>query len=475
MSERFEEILLAKGIVTPDQLHIALIEQEKQKDQLGDILIDLKFVAPSVVGNLMSQVSGYDYIDLLTFPIENELIAQFGKEFCERYQVIPFSLNESLHVAMLDPENVMIQDLVKKRSRELLKNNAAWTFHYTNKISLMQALKQTYQTSKNVADATFEKFFVNILNEAFSRNASDIDFVPLEKMVLVKFRIYGELEIYQHIEKVIFDKILVRFKILSHLDITERRRPQSGGCILTIHDTQVDCRVSFHPCLWRESLVVRLLSTNRDVLILDNLGFSKKQAQVLRNLVKNPSGLFLICGPTGSGKTTTLHALIQLYDHVKKNIMTLEQPIEYRVDGIRQTEIKEGGVLDFAEGVRSMLRHDPDILLIGEIRDENTAKIALRASMTGHLVLATLHASCPFTVPARLIDLGISPSLLSGQILAVLNQELISFENKRKAIGQVVIFTDEMHNIVSQGGDRVKLRDLHMRSTGKSTKVLSSE
>lgn len=461
MSERFEEILLAKEVITPDQLHIALIEQEKLKEQLGDILIDLKFVAPSIIGNLMSQISGYHYIDLLTFPVETELIIQFNKEFCERYQVIPFCLNESLHVAMLDPENVMVQDLVKKRSKELFKNNTAWTFHYTNKISLTQALKQAYQTSANIPDATFEKFFINVLNEAFSKNASDIHFVPLEKMVLVKFRIGGELEIYQHIEKVLFDKILVRFKILSHLDITERRRPQSGGCILTIHDTQVDCRVSFHPCLWGESLVVRLLSTNREVLVLDNLGFSKKQVRVLRNLIESPSGLFLICGPTGSGKTTTLHALIQICDHVKKNIMTLEQPVEYRIDGIRQTEIKEDGVLDFADGVRSMLRHDPDILLIGEIRDEDTAKIALRAAMTGHLVFATIHAACPFTVPARLIDLGLSPHLLSGQILAVLSQKLVSFGKERGAIGNLVIFTDEMYNVVSEGGNSVKLRDLY--------------
>lgn len=459
MSERFEEILLTKGIVTPDQLHIALIEKQKQNEQLSDILINLKFASPLVVGELMSQISGYQYIDLQALPVDIELISKFGKEFCEKYQLVPFQLDKSLHIAMLDPENIVIQDFVKRKSRDFLQDDIGLTFYYTNKNFLMQALKQASQVAVRASDVTFEKFFINILNEAFLKDATDIHFVPLEKLVLIKFRIHGELETYQHIEKSVFDKITVRFKILSYLDITERRRPQSGGCILIIQSTQVDCRVSFHPCLWGESLVVRLLPTSRESLVLEDLGFFRSQVKILRKLVERPSGLFLICGPTGSGKTTTLHALMKECDSVKKNIMTLEQPIEYRVDGIRQTEIQENGILSFAEGVRSMLRHDPDILLIGEIRDEETAKVALRASMTGHLVLATVHASDPFTVPARLIDLGIAPNLLSGQILAVLSQKLVRTTEGRKAEGELVVFTDEMHYVIGRGADSIKLRN----------------
>lgn len=444
-------------MITQDQLHIALIEQQKQNEQLSDILINLKFITPPAIGELINQISGYRYIDLTISSLDVSLITKFGSDFCEKHCIIPFLLDESLHIAMSDPEDIITKDIIKKKSKDFFKDLKNWIFYYTNKNSLIQILKQTSQSVVRKFDVTIEKFFINTLNEAFSKKASDIHFLPLEKMVLIKFRIFGDLEIYQHIEKNVFDKILVRFKILAHLDITERRKPQSGSCILNIQATQVDCRVSFHPCLWGESLVVRLLPTSKEITLLENLGFTEKQTKKLRDLVKKTSGMFLICGPTGSGKTTTLHALIQTCDHIKKNIMTLEQPIEYRVDGVRQTEIQENGVLNFAEGVRSMLRHDPDILLIGEIRDEDTAKIALRASMTGHLVLATVHASSPFTVPARLIDLGIAPNLLSGQILAVLSQKLIRTKEGRKAEGELVIFTDEMHYLISCGGDSAKM------------------
>jgi type II secretory ATPase GspE/PulE/Tfp pilus assembly ATPase PilB-like protein len=468
LSDRFEEILLEKGVITPDQLHIALIEQQKHDEFLSEILINLRFASPAIVGELVSQISGYKHIDLQTIQPDINLISKLGKEFCERYQIIPFCLDDSLHVAMLDPENVIIQDIVKRNTKDFFKKEPQWIFYHTYKQSLLHTLQQSTQSFVQTPDASFENLFLNLLDEAFSREASDIHFMPLEQMVLVKFRIHGELETYQHFEQSIFDKTSVRFKVLSKLDIAERRRPQSGGCILTVHGNQVDCRVSFHPCLWGESLVVRLLPTNRETLTLEKLGFTKNQVKILQDLVKKPSGLFLVCGPTGSGKTTTLHALLQLCDYNHKNIMTLEQPIEYRVKGIRQTEIHENGIVSFADGVRSMLRHDPDIMLIGEIRDEDTAKMALRASMTGHLVLATLHASCPFVTPARLIDLGITPNLLSGQILAVLSQKLVCVPEGRKACGDLVVFTDDMHQLIGDGGNSTKLRKMYSESSSEN-------
>ena len=460
MSDRFEEILLEKGVITPDQLHIALIEQQKVDGFLSEILIDLRFVLPAIVGKLVSQISGYGYIDLQTIKPDINLIAQLGKEFCEQHELIPFLLNEFLHVAMLDPENVVIQDLVKKTTKDFFENEPQWVFYHTYRQSLLQTLQLSTLQQVQSPDASFEDLFANLLDEALAQQASDIHFIPLEQMVLVKFRIHGELVTHQHFEWSIFDKTSVRFKVLSNLDIAERRRPQSGGCVMNVQGSHIDCRVSFHPCLWGESLVVRLLPTNRQALTLEDLGFATNQIKAMRALVQKPSGLFLVCGPTGSGKTTTLHALLQECDTTRKNIMTLEQPIEYRVNGIRQTEISENGVISFADGVRSMLRHDPDIMLIGEIRDEDTAKMALRASMTGHLVLATLHASCPFVAPARLIDLGITPNLLAGQILAILSQKLVRTAKGRKADGELVVFTDAMHQLVGEGGNVTKLRNL---------------
>ena len=464
MSNRFEETLLAKGIITPDQLHIAILEQQKHDMFLGEILINLHFATPTVVGELVNEVSGYPYIDLETTKIDRKLASKLSKEFCEEQKIIPFRHDEILHVAMLDPENIIIQDIVKRKTKDFFKSDPNSKFYYTHKQSLQYALQQLTQPQTQTVDDSFETLFLNLVDEAVAKEASDIHFMPVEQMVLVKLRIHGELVTYQHLEWKIFDKISVRFKFLSNLDIAERRRPQSGGCILTIRSNQVDCRVSFHPCLWGESLVVRLLATNREVLSLEELGFTNTQIEELRDLIKKTSGLFLVCGATGSGKTTTLHALLRECDFTTKNIMTLEQPIEYRVNGIRQTEIYENGVISFAEGVRSMLRHDPDIIFIGEIRDEDTAKMAVRASMTGHLVLATLHASCPFVAPARLIDLGISPNLLSGQILAILCQKLIRIPKGRKALGELIVLTDEMHQLISDGANATKLRSIKTNS-----------
>ncbi len=458
LSKRFEEVLLKKGVITPDQLHIALMQQQKNHKFLSEVLVDLRFVAPKVMGEFLSEITGYPYVDLENFSIDSSLVLKFGKEFCQTNGTVPFCHDDILHVAMLDPENVIVQDVIKKSAENLFKEKIICRFYHTHKQALVNALQQLVLPVADSFDASFQSLFTNLLNDAFLKHASDIHFVPLDQMIMVKFRIHGELVVYQHLEWEIYEKTCVRLKLLSKLDIAERRRPQSGGCTLNIQGSPIDCRTSFHPCSWGESLVVRLLPTNRQVLSLYELGFSDTQIKTMRKLVNKDYGLFLVCGPTGSGKTTTLHALLKELDCVQKNVMTLEQPIEYRVNGVRQTEIHETGVISFAEGVRSMLRHDPDVILIGEIRDEDTAKMALRAAMTGHLVLATIHASCPFVAPARLIDLGIAPNLLAGQILAVLSQELIRTEDGRTAKGNLVEFNESMHLLVGDGANSAKLK-----------------
>ncbi len=461
MSARFAAILLARKIITPDQLRIALAEQLKGQAFLSEILVDLKFVVPNVMGELVSEFSGYPYLDLEHCRIDRELVLKFSKEFCIQHEVVPFCLDDILHIAMLDPENVVIQDRIKQVVSRLFQAKPDCKFYHTHKQALVQALQQSVTPTIEEFGVGFESLFNNLLSEAFLKQASDIHFVPLEPMIMVKFRIHGELVVYQHLEWGMYEKICVRLKILANLDIAERRRPQSGGCSLNIQGSQIDCRTSFHPCLWGESLVVRLLPTNAQVLSLAQLGFSPSQVKAMGKLVRKAYGLFLVCGPTGSGKTTTLHALLKELETFEKNIMTLEQPIEYRVNGIRQTEIQENGIVSFAEGIRSILRHDPDVILIGEIRDEATAKMALRAAMTGHLVLATIHASSPFVAPARLIDLGIAPNLLAGQILAVLSQELVRTSDGRTASGELVEFSDDMHLVVGDGANSAKLRQAY--------------
>lgn len=462
LSPGLEEILLKKGLITPDQLHIALMQQQKSQSFLSEILVDLRFVEPKIMGEFVSQITGYSYIDLENRSIDDNLIFKFGKEFCKTHSAIPFCLDNILHIAMLDPENVLAQDILKKSAESLFEKKFICKFYHTHKQAFVYALQKSASPITEEFDASFESLFSNLLSEAFLKEASDIHFVPLDQMIVVKFRIHGELVIYQHLELEVYEKTCVRLKILAKLDIAERRRPQSGGCTLNIQGSPIDCRTSFHPCSLGESLVIRLLPTNRQVLSLTELGFSNTQVEAMTKLINKTYGLFLVCGPTGSGKTTTLHALLKELDSSKKNIMTLEQPIEYRVNGVRQTEIHEAGVINFADGVRSMLRHDPDVILIGEIRDEDTAKMALRASMTGHLVLATIHASCPFVAPARLIDLGIAPNLLAGQILAVVCQELVRTEEGRSAKAEIVEFSEEMHLLVGDGANSAKLKIAHL-------------
>lgn len=460
-------ILLNKGIITADQLHIASLEQQKQKRLLSEILIDLQFVNEQVMGALLSSYSGYTYVDIQKELIDFNLLQNFDLSICIEQLFLPFKIDTCLHVAMADPENIIIQDIIKKYVRNIVGLACDCNFYHSSAAVIKNVLLQSMSPDIEQPDAPFEKLFTSLFRNAVLEQSSDIHFVPCEQMVEVKTRVHGNLEMYTRLELPIYNKFVVKLKLLAKLDIAENRQPQSGGCLLKVDNHNIDCRISFHPTLWGESLVVRLLATNRKALKLSELGFNEQQILQLKHILNSPFGLFLVSGATGSGKTTTLHALLQELDVKGLNVMTLEQPIEYRVLGVRQTEIQEELGMTFADGIRSILRHDPDVLLIGEIRDEDTAKMALRAAMTGHLVLATIHSSSAYTAPVRLIDLGIAPQLLSGQIIGVLDQTLVKLVDQKKRIakGELVIFNDSMHQIIGEGGNPLLLKKAYQNIT----------
>ena len=264
-----------------------------------------------------------------------------------------------------------------------------------------------------------------ILTQAVKAGASDIHFQPEDQFIRLRYRIDGLLQTEQTFHKQDWSGIAVRLKIMAGLDIAESRRPQSGRFDLRLAGHQVDFRLSTHPTLFGENIVVRLLDKDKSLLRLSELGFSQTHIDYLKKVSSLPQGMIIVSGPTGSGKTTSLYALFAEMDSRNRNIMTLEEPVEYHLPGIRQTEIKEGGIISFADGVRSILRQDPDVIFIGEIRDEATAKMALRSAMTGHLVIATVHSYDCYGVPARLVDLGLQPSLLAGHILCAVSQRLV--------------------------------------------------
>ncbi|MDR0624864.1 MAG: GspE/PulE family protein [Holosporales bacterium] len=307
-------------------------------------------------------------------------------------------------------------------------------------------LEAINENPHNIAD-----FLDFILQQAIANRASDIHFQPERFLVKVRYRVDGLLQQACSLHKNVWQNFLVRLKVLANLDISESRRPQSGHFEKEIggHTTTAgkysldhasppaaerDClpsnclydfRVSTHPIVFGESVVIRILYKNREVLSLDELGFSQQIVDALNVAIHAPYGLILLCGPTGSGKTTTLYTLCSLLDAETLNIMTLEDPVESQLKNVRQTEIRASGVLSFAAGIRSVLRQDPDVIFVGEIRDEDTARIALRASMTGHLVLSTLHVNDVLHIPNRLYDLGLSPTLLAGQLLLLMSQRLV--------------------------------------------------
>lgn len=484
----FESILLEQGLITADQLYVAKEEKKKQAGLLGEILVDLNFLEPQQLQKALSQATGLPCINLNEILIESHTVALFPLEDLKKYQALPFAydkVNQILHLAMADPEHIVYRDKLKKIFQESLKLCPKIQFYHADPQQIQAILHQTSPAhvllthDDNVARVDM------ILTQAIKRGVSDIHFQPEDQSVTVRYRIDGMLKTVQTFHKKNWSGVSVRLKIMSSLDIAEVRRPQSGRFDCFIAGHQVDFRLSTHPTLFGENIVIRLLDKNKSLLRLTDLGFSEDHINYLKKISSLSQGLILVSGPTGSGKTTTLYGLFAEMDTNNRNIMTLEEPVEYQLSGVRQTEIKEGGVINFSEGVRSILRQDPDVIFIGEIRDEATAKMALRSAMTGHLVIATIHSYDCFGVPARLIDLGLQPSLVAGHIICAISQKLIrkvcslcqqkgcedcdqTGYKGRCAIVEILPFDDTINHIIAQGGSRTLIKNHCEKNLQKS-------
>ncbi|HHH43157.1 MAG TPA: type II/IV secretion system protein [Gammaproteobacteria bacterium] len=445
--KRIGDLLIDKGILTQDQLDIALTEQKKCKEQLGKIIVSLGFATEAIVRDVLGEALGHESVDLGKVVVDTEVLQLVGKDIARRFQIMPLSIDVQknlLTVAISDTFNVVAIDQLRALlggkidihpvlAGESEIENAIDQF-YGFELSVDGILREIetgqvdYSTMPGESDEYSQplvRLVDAILSDAVKKGSSDIHFEPEHGFLRIRYRIDGVLRQVRSLHQNYWSAIAVRLKVISGMNIAETRAPQDGHISLTLFGRPIDFRVSAQPTTYGENIVLRILDRNKGIVPLDQLGLSDTALATLRLMMARPEGILLVTGPTGSGKTTTLYSMLNYVNNESVNIMTLEDPVEYPMSMIRQTSVNAAAKLDFASGIRSMLRQDPDIILVGEVRDEDTADMALRAAMTGHQVYSTLHTSSAVGAIPRLLDLGIVPDILAGNIIGIVAQRLI--------------------------------------------------
>nr|VFK17599.1 MAG: type IV pilus assembly protein PilB [Candidatus Kentron sp. LFY] len=445
--KRIGEILVAKGVISEDQLHIALIEQEKNRDRIGNIIVHLGFATESVIRDVLGGVLGYESVDLSKLLIDDQVVKLIPKDVAQRHRLLAVTLNkakDTVTVVMTDPSNVIAVDQV----RALLGGHVTIKLLLVGEAELYKAIEQFYgyelsmdgilreietgELDYQSLDATSDEYsqpmvrLVNaLLSDAVKRGASDVHFEPEQEFLRIRYRIDGVLRQIRSLHKNYWSAISVRLKVMAGMNIAEARAPQDGRISLSVSGRPVDFRVSSFPTTHGENIVLRILDRQKGLLPLENLGFGVESLDTLRLMITRPEGIVLFTGPTGSGKTTTLYSILNHLNTESINIVTLEDPVEYPMNMIRQSSVNEAVKLDFANGIRSIMRQDPDVILVGEIRDGDTAQMAFRAAMTGHQVFSTLHTNSALGALPRLIDIGVSPGIMVGNIIGIVGQRLV--------------------------------------------------
>lgn len=441
------EILVNKGIITPDQLEIALVEQNNSREQPARILVRLGFVTEAIIHDVIGGAFGQQRVNLQSILADSEAIAMIPEEMARRLRVVPVSydaLRRVLKVALADTFDIVALDRVSAHlggaaevvpvlaAEADIENSIDRFYGYElsvdgilNEIETGEIDYRSLAAQSNEYSQPVVRLVNALLSDAVKHGASDIHFEPEQGFLRFRYRIDGVLRQVRSLHKNYWSALAVRVKVMAGLDIAESRLPQDGRISLTMSGRQVDFRVSTLPTLHGENIVLRVLDRQKGIVALDRLGLGDADLAALKRMVERPEGLILVTGPTGSGKTTTLYSILQYLNSESVNIMTLEDPVEYPTSMIRQTSANAAARLGFADGIRSILRQDPDIILVGEIRDEDTAAMALRAAMTGHQVFATLHSNSAVGAIPRLLDIGVRPEILAGNIIGAIAQRLV--------------------------------------------------
>jgi type IV pilus assembly protein PilB len=441
------QILLEQGYILPEQLEMALKEQTATNLRIGEILVKNGWVTEKDLAQAISKQTKYPFVSLSMFRPMQEAIETIPESMARRLEVVPLSIDANankLTIAISDPFNILALDEIRMITgmdleimiATLSDIKRAIESFYSVKSSIDRALIEVVEEEStefdlsreeaiSVDDAPVVKLVNTILGQAVESGASDVHVEPFENETRVRYRIDGVLFDMLTFPKHLHPPVSSRIKIMSGMDIAEKRRPQDGRILLRAEGRRIDIRVSSLPAIYGEKLVMRLLDQATAMVGLEKLGLDPEEKVALDKIIKVPYGIILVTGPTGSGKSTTLYSILQTLNSYDVNITTVEDPVEYTIAGVNQVQINEKAGLTFDTVLRSILRQDPDIILVGEMRDTETAQLAVRAALTGHLVLSTLHTNDAPSSIIRMVDMGIPPFLVSSSVVAVIAQRLV--------------------------------------------------
>lgn len=440
--KRLGDLLLEAGLVSQEQINEALEWQLRFGGRFGQAIVELGYVTEAQVADVLARHWNMERVELDKVHVDKHVLALIPEELMERYEVFPLALvNGALHVAMADPRNVHVIDDLRRIVRrdivprvvtpgELRRARARHDdMQATTKDVLAryggERVEETAAAVEDVSDSVGVHLVNLILDYAVRDRASDIHIEPGETTTVVRQRVDGRLRKMDEFPRRVGNDVVSRIKVMAQLDITNRRTPQDGRLWAEVRGQPVELRVSTLPTIHGEKVVMRILSTASDIIPVDKLSFQPENLRAVQRMLTHAEGMILVTGPTGAGKTTTLYSMLSELNKPDVNIVTIEDPVEIRVTGINQVGVNPRGGLTFAGALRSVLRQDPDIVMVGEMRDQETAEIAVRAALTGHLVLSTLHTNNAVATVGRLLDMGIPAYLVAGTVIGIVAQRLV--------------------------------------------------
>ncbi len=444
--KQVEKAIVEQGIIPAEKMLEARSKAEEKDSPLFSTLVTEGYLSNETLTKLIAGVTKVPYVNLVNAMIDPKILSMLPKDIAERYMAVPLGeMSSRLVVAMLDSDNVQAVDFLSNKIGRPLKVYAASEEGIRNvlrqykgdlshdvssvldsQIKEQQVEDDAKRDVKTITnDSPISKALSTILEYAAKNKASDIHIEPLEKMLKIRVRVDGVLREIMQLPKSTEAPLVSRIKILSNLKIDEHRTPQDGQFSIAVANMTIDLRIAISPVVWGEQVVIRLLDKSGTALELEKMGYVGRALHTIRKGLERPNGMILTSGPTGSGKSTSLYALLQEIKSDKINIVTLEDPVEYKMGGINQIQVNADVGLTFASGLRSILRQDPDVIMVGEIRDKETATLAVQAALTGHLVFSTLHTNSAAGILPRLLDMGIEPFLIASTVHTVIGQRLV--------------------------------------------------